>query len=190
MVKIDDFSAARAADAAFFAPAKTETKKNGRAKKLFSVFLKSHAPEDSPESSGTALSTAEIALAGRSAEDALTILLDNVHEAGDTLAKRPFPGEIKRYRLAIQNFMRYVLANAYGVKEEEGLPNYLKTGFNNERYKRDPELRKARNKYSSVQIIDQKLDRLAADIMTGQVKHISLLKNIEEINGLLVDLLE
>jgi uncharacterized protein YaaR (DUF327 family) len=86
--------------------------------------------------------------------------------------------------------MRYVLDNAYGVKEEDGIPNYLKQGFNGERYRRDPELRKAKNRYSTVSVIDRKLDSLAADIMTGQVKQLNLLKNIEEINGLLVDLLE
>jgi uncharacterized protein YaaR (DUF327 family) len=86
--------------------------------------------------------------------------------------------------------MRYVIDNAYGVKEDTGIPNSLKSGFNSTRYKNDPELRIARNKYSSVHIIDQKLDLLAADIMTGQVKQINLLKSIEEINGLLVDLLE
>jgi uncharacterized protein YaaR (DUF327 family) len=185
MVKIDDFSAARLSDAAFLAPAKTGTKKNDRAKKLFPAFLKKQISRASG-----ALSAAETSFTDRSAEDAVTMLLDNVHEAGDALSKRPFPDEIKRYRLAVQNFMRYVLDNAYEIKEDEGIPNYLKPGFNGERYKRDPELRKAKNKYSSVQIIDQKLDRLAADIMTGHAKHINLLKNIEEINGLLVDLLE
>jgi uncharacterized protein YaaR (DUF327 family) len=190
MLKIDDSSAAGLAGAAAFKPArpaKTGSKKNERPKKLFSAFLK----KQRPDVSGVlfAADPSVPAFEGLPAEEALASLLDSVYDAGDALSKRPFPDEIRRYRSTIRNFMRYVLDNAYGVKEDEGIPNYLKAGFNGERYRRDPELRKAKNRYSTVSVIDQKLDRLAADIMTGQVKQLDLLKSIEEINGLLVDLL-
>jgi uncharacterized protein YaaR (DUF327 family) len=183
MLKVDDSYAAALAGTALLKPAKTGPKKTASTKKLFSAFLKNQPASDE-------LSAAGPALAGLPAEDAVASLLDSVHDAGDALSKRPFPDEIRRYRLTIRNFMRYVLDNAYGVKEEDGIPNYLKAGFNGERYRRDPELRKAKNRYSTVSVIDLKLDRLAADVMTGQVKQLNLLKSIEEINGLLVDLLE
>lgn len=189
MLKVDDFSAAGFAGAASLKRAKTESKRNERSRKLFSAFLNKETPPLPADDLGAAdFQTARFA--GVSADDVLASLLDGVYDAGDALSKRPFPDEIKRYRLMIRNFMRYVLDTAYSVKEDEGVPNYLKAGFNGERYRRDPELRKARNRYSAVQIIDQKLDRLAADIMTGQIKQFSLLKSIEEVNGLLVDLLE
>jgi uncharacterized protein YaaR (DUF327 family) len=189
MVKVDNFPDARLINAAFLEPAKTEAKKNGenqknqRTKKLFSAFLGERLPE-------LERSPSMMADASLPAEEALTYLLDDVHDSGDALLKRPFPDEIKRYRLTIQNFIRYVLDNGYDIKEDEGIPNNLKAGFNKKRFNRDPDLRKARNKYSTVQIIDQKLDRLAADVMTGQIKQLNLLKSIEEINGLLVNLLE
>jgi uncharacterized protein YaaR (DUF327 family) len=186
MLKVDDSFAAGLTGAALLKPAKTGSKRNERPKKLFSAFLKKH----SPDTSGALSSADPAALAGTPAEGALAGLLDSVHDAGDALSKRPFPDEIRRYRLTIRNFMRYVLDNAYGVIEEDGIPNYLKQGFNGERYKRDPELRKAKNRYSTVSVIDRKLDQLAADIMAGQAGQLNLLKSIEEINGLLVDLLE
>ncbi|MDR2796196.1 MAG: DUF327 family protein [Spirochaetaceae bacterium] len=189
MVKLDNFPAARLTDAAFLTPSNTEAKKNSeneknqRTKKLFSAFVK----ERLPEIERTQPMAADAPL---SVEDALTILLDEVYSSGDALSKRPFPDEIKRYRLTIQNFIRYVLDNAYDIKEDEGIPNKLKAGFNKKLFNRDPDLLKARNKYSTVQIIDQKLDRIAADVMIGQIKQLNLLESIEEINGLLVNLLE
>jgi uncharacterized protein YaaR (DUF327 family) len=195
MVRIDEFSTAGLTDAAFFTPAagtklpkNAVNRKNQRAKPLFVDFLMKHDRDTlAIEPENGASSGASAALSGGSA---LTPLLDDVHEAGDALSKRPFPEEIKRYRSAVQKFMRYVIANAYSVKQDTGIPNSEKAGFSGSQRKHDPESRRARNKYNSVQIIDQKLDRLAADIMTGQMKQITLLKNIEEINGLLVDLLE
>jgi uncharacterized protein YaaR (DUF327 family) len=186
MLKVDDSFAAGLAGAALLKPAKADAKKNERPKKLFSTLLKKQASE----TSSAFPRTDTPAFAGIPAGSTLESLLDSLHDAGDALAKRPFPDEIRRYRLTIQNFMRYVLDKAYDVKDDEGIPNYLKEGLNVERFRRDPELRKKRQGYSTVQIIDQKLDRLAADIMTGQVKQLGLLESIEEINGLLVDLLE
>ncbi|MDR0662568.1 MAG: YaaR family protein [Spirochaetaceae bacterium] len=189
MARIDDFSTARLNETASFTPftgtkpkKNTENRKGERTSPLFFNTLAKEtqdAPRLEPENTVASPDGG-----------ALTFLLDDVHNAGDALSKRPFPEEIKRYRSAIQKFIRYVVDNAYSVKEDAGIPGSQKAGFSGARRKNDPESRHARNKYSSVQIIDQKLDRLAADIMTGQMKQINLLKNIEEINGLLVDLLE
>ncbi|MDR1149419.1 MAG: DUF327 family protein [Spirochaetaceae bacterium] len=183
IVNFDVYSGERLSNAAF--PALTaetkktnDSKKNARLKKPFSTFLKKQTMEP------------VLTEDGFSAKDELSVLLDNVHEAGDALSKRPFPNEIKRYRLTIQKFLRYVLDTAFDIKEDLGIPNSLKSGFDTARYRKDPELRKARNKYSAVQVIDQKLDHLAAGIMAGQIKQIRLLESIEEINGLLVNLLE
>jgi uncharacterized protein YaaR (DUF327 family) len=190
MVKVDNFFTERFTGAAYLAPTKTETKKNSenqknqRIKKLFQEFIGELLPETER------VLPSMTATASLPAEEAIAALLDDVHDSGDALLKRPFPDEIKRYRLTIQNFIRYVLDNAYGIKDGEGIPNSLKAGFNKKRFNRDPDLRNARNKYSTVQVIDQKLDRLAADVMTGQIKQLNLLGSIEEINGLLVNLLE
>jgi uncharacterized protein YaaR (DUF327 family) len=46
-----------------------------------------------------------------------------------------------------------------------------------------------RKKFTQVEIIDQKLEQLAAGILSNQKDQLGLLGKIEEINGLLVDLL-
>ncbi|MDR2660020.1 MAG: YaaR family protein [Spirochaetaceae bacterium] len=190
MLKINDNSQAKLPDASFYNKALTSeagktfrNKKNERPKKSFSAFLK----RQTPEAAGQPYLTES---AGLSTTDILPALLDDIHEAGDALSKHPFPDEIKRYRSTIRQFLRYILDTAFDVKEDTGIPNNMKAGFDAARYKRDPELRKARNKYSTVQIIDQKLDQLAAGVIIGQLKQIQLLESIEEIHGLLVDLLE
>jgi uncharacterized protein YaaR (DUF327 family) len=184
MVKFDINSDAKLY-IAYFSTALTDeakkasgNKKNARIKKNFSVFLERQTMEP------------VLTEGSLPAKDELSLLLDDVHEAGDALSKRPFPNEIKQYRLTIQKFLRYVIDTAFNIKEDMGIPNSLKSGFDTARYKKDPELRKARNKYSAVQVIDQKLDILAAGIMAGQLRQIRLLESIEEINGLLVDLME
>jgi uncharacterized protein YaaR (DUF327 family) len=43
--------------------------------------------------------------------------------------------------------------------------------------------------YHVIRVIDEKLDRLAAEVLTNQRDKLSLLAKIDEINGMLVDLL-
>ncbi|MDR1374235.1 MAG: YaaR family protein [Treponema sp.] len=105
-------------------------------------------------------------------EEALQGLLDDVHSAGDTLKLRPFQEEIKQYKRAVRNFMYYVVENGYGIKEETYLLN--------------------RRKHIKVQVevIDRKLEQLAAGIMAGQINQLELLAKVDEITGILVNLLQ
>ena len=43
--------------------------------------------------------------------------------------------------------------------------------------------------YTQVQVINQKLEQLAGDLVYNHKENIDLLKRLEEINGLIVDLL-
>jgi uncharacterized protein YaaR (DUF327 family) len=106
-------------------------------------------------------------------EEALQGLLDDVHSSGDALRDRPFPDEIIRYKQAVRNFLHYVVENGYTVEEQTSGGNILK-----------------RKKYTMVQVVDRKLEQLAAGIMAGQTSQLQLLSRIEEIAGLLVNLLQ
>ncbi|MDR2151079.1 MAG: DUF327 family protein [Spirochaetaceae bacterium] len=100
-------------------------------------------------------------------------LLDEIHSAGDNLRNRPFPQEIKRYKQAVRNFLSYVVHQ----------------GFDTERHISGVNLMK-RKRFTLVQIVDQKLERLAAGILAGQTHQLEILARLEEIKGLLVDLLQ
>jgi uncharacterized protein YaaR (DUF327 family) len=121
-------------------------------------------------------------------EEALQKLLDEVHSSGDALKQRPFPDEIKYYKRAVRDFIHYVVENGYTVERQDGtIPKFLKPGFTGSR--KSPEAKEC-NKYTLVQVIDRKLEQLAAGIMAGQLTQLNLLARVDEITGLLVNLLQ
>jgi uncharacterized protein YaaR (DUF327 family) len=119
-------------------------------------------------------------------EEALQGLLDDVHSAGDALKDHPFPEEIKRYKQAVRDFIHYVVENGYAVEKQTGIPNYLKPGFKGQR---GSDAAKGRTGFHLIQVVDRKLEQLAAGILAGQTSQLDLLARIDEIAGLLVDLL-
>jgi len=120
-------------------------------------------------------------------EDSVNILMDEVRNTGDILRSRPFPEEIMRYKQAVRNFMNYVVKNSYSVEHEEGIPNFLRPGFSGRRG--TPEAMKGKL-YTKIQVVDKKLEDLAAMLLSGQKQQMELVSRLEEIRGLLVDLLQ
>ncbi len=108
-----------------------------------------------------------------SSED-LTIeeYLDRIHESGEKLKKNPTYTLIKQYKKAVSGFIQYVIRNSFFVSEEI-------SGFSAIKRKR----------FLLIRVIDQKLEKLASGILQNQKDQLELLKRVEEINGLLVDLL-
>ena len=105
-------------------------------------------------------------------EETLQTLLDDVNSSGDELKSRPFPDEIIQYKKAVRNFIHYVVENSYTLEEKTSGANLLR-----------------RKKFTLVQVVDKKLEQLAAGIMAGQTNQLELLARIDEIAGILVNLL-
>jgi len=110
-------------------------------------------------------------------EEALTELMDALHSAGSDLIDRPFHDEIIRYKRAVRNFINYVVENCYDVQ---------KTVSNERRITRSGERKTV--VCNHVQVIDRKLEELAAAILSGQANQLERVSKIDEIKGLLVDL--
>jgi len=103
-------------------------------------------------------------------EEALNELMDAVHSAGSDLIDRPFHDEILRYKKAVRDFVHYVVNNAFAVEKSQTR-------------------RRGKTKINvQIQIIDKKLDELAAAILSGQASQLEMVSKIGEIRGLLVDL--
>jgi uncharacterized protein YaaR (DUF327 family) len=117
-------------------------------------------------------------------QETVNRLLEDVRSAGDTLRDRPFPQEILAYKRAVRNFIHYVVGNGYEVEEQEGIPNYLKPGGGG-RGRPDSQ---ERHRYHTVRVVDQRLEELASMLVKGQLSQIALLSRLEELQGLLVDL--
>jgi uncharacterized protein YaaR (DUF327 family) len=112
----------------------------------------------------------------KTGESALTELLEAVENAGKALLARPMPDEIQAYKRAVGGFLQFIEQNAFSVAHETAPFAKFK----------QPGQRKA---FSTLKVVNEKLQHLAEDIMTGQVKQIKLLERIQEINGILVDLM-
>lgn len=104
-------------------------------------------------------------------EEALRALLDDIHQAGEALSAKPIMDTIKRYKEAVRAFLHYVVENGYTAEERVSGFNILK-----------------RKKFTLIQVVDRKLEQLAAGILSGQKSQLEILARVEEINGLLVDL--
>ncbi len=119
----------------------------------------------------TSAETDFFALEGES-EEQIETLLDEVHETGERLKNDPSVGTIKAYKEAVRNFLALVIKRSYAIEENTSGVNILK-----------------RKRLTLVKLVDQKLDRLASGILLNQRDQMEILRKVEEINGLLVDLL-
>lgn len=142
---------------------KTDKAKRRPFASLFDKARETEGPQDLPVS-----------------QESLNLLLDNVHNAGDALSRRPFPEEIKAYKQAVRDFVHYVVANTFDTEEQTS--GVLKRNRQT--------LMQERKKFTLVQVIDKKLEELASAILRGQSDQLAILERTDEIRGLLIDLME
>jgi uncharacterized protein YaaR (DUF327 family) len=114
-------------------------------------------------------------------------LLEDVRSAGDDLRNRPLPQEILNYKKAVRGFIHYVVENGLAVDKQAGIPKYLRPGYRGLRGSPDSQERKS---YQVIQVVDRKLEEMAARLLSDQLSQLEILARLEEINGLLVDLLQ
>jgi uncharacterized protein YaaR (DUF327 family) len=82
--------------------------------------------------------------------------------------------------------MRYVLDNGYQVGESLGVRQFEKPNYKGPRG--TPQSQE-RVRHVAIQVVDHKLEELAGKILTHQLSQLELLSRLEEIRGLLVDLI-
>lgn len=143
-----------------------DEKKTGKGRKVFRASL-DKALETQENEAAAALSPP-----GEYSDEDLTRLLDAVHESGDKLKENPTVELVQNYKKSVRDFVHYVVERAYSLEEKTSGGNILK-----------------RKKYYRVSVIDESLERLAAEILMNQKDHLEILRRVDEINGMLVDLL-
>jgi uncharacterized protein len=145
---------------------KEDEKKAGKGKGLFKTVL-GRAIDESKGSEGTgAVGSADFSHA------ALEDLLDDVHETGDRLKENPSVDLVQAYKKAVRDFVHYVVERSFAVEQKTSGRSILK-----------------RNAYFRVSVIDESLEKLAAEILRNQRDNLEILRRVDEINGMLVDLL-
>ncbi len=124
------------------------------------------ADESSPTGEGAILPD------GGEGSGGLEGLLDQVHAIGEKIKENPTLALIQDYKKAVRGFLSYVVKHALALERTESGANVLK-----------------RKRFTLISIIDQRLERFAAEILAGQREQLEILRRIDEINGLLIDLL-
>lgn len=154
------------AGAGFLKPPKPKDEKKAGKAGLFTRMFSAAEKEEIDAASG------EGWLAG-DANLSLDRLLDGVTELGDELKKNASIDTIKAYKQAVRQFMSKVVRDSYETEE-----TVTGMGF------------KKRKKYTMIRVIDGKLEQLAMGILQHQHDQLEILRRLDEIRGLLVDLMQ
>jgi uncharacterized protein len=144
---------------------KEDEKKAGKGKGLFRTVLGKAVDEAGDGRAAKGIDAAEFSRAD------LEALLDGVHEAGDKLKENPSVDLVQAYKKAVRDFVHHVVERAFSVEQKASGRNVLK-----------------RNVYFRVSVIDSSLEKLAAEILRNQRDNLEILRRVDEINGMLVDL--
>lgn len=98
-------------------------------------------------------------------------LISEIEKQGAVLCRRADMGELQKYREMITRLMNETVSNGFAF-HKEGI-----IGIN------------GRNKvFVTIRKINEKLDEMTQKILNGEAKNLSLLNDVDDIRGLLVDM--
>ncbi|MDC7234847.1 MAG: YaaR family protein [Spirochaetales bacterium] len=144
-------------------------KKVEEKKKTSSLSFKSEVSrkEDDIRTESAALSEGLTGL--EKAED----LLDDVYQLGEDLKQDANLATLKKYKAAVKKFYKYVVTRSLEAAHVDGRLN-PKT--------------MSRKQYTLISVVDEQLEKLGAAVLRSQKDQLNILKKIDEIYGILVDL--
>lgn len=105
-------------------------------------------------------------------KESLSHLLDEVYAKGEQLKSLPTLENIKEYRWSVKKLLKDITEKMLKLEEKVSGVNILK-----------------RKRFTLIKVIDTKLESLAAEVLRSQKEQLKILSKVDEINGLLVDLL-
>ena len=102
----------------------------------------------------------------------LNNLMDGITVQGKRLAEHMDIKDMRHYRSLVSDFMNEVVTRSHQFARE----NFLD--------------RRGRHRvYGIVRLVDKKLDELAQELLNAEKDHINILDKIDEIKGLLLDII-
>lgn len=104
-------------------------------------------------------------------EQQLEKLVRDIASQGEVLAKRVDIRELKLYKRLISEFLELALGNSKKFSKKSMLDR-----------------RGRRKVYAIIKNINSELDRLTEDVLGGEKNNIGLLKRLDDIRGLILDL--
>lgn len=114
-------------------------------------------------------------IAGMETQEAVNFLKDAMDSAGEELKSFQSAENMEKFRKKVSQFMKYI----------------VKTNYNFVRTRPQKRLRNGRviNSLYQIEVIDKKLNQLASEMLFTHRKNLNLLARVEEIQGLILDLL-
>jgi len=101
----------------------------------------------------------------------LGALIGDITSLGKKIAEYRDIGGLKQYRALVRDFINEVVTNSHEFSRE----NFLD--------------RRGRHRvYGIVRLVNSELDALAQDLLTNEKSHIEILARVDEIHGLLLDM--
>ncbi len=102
----------------------------------------------------------------------LNLLIEDITQQGKRLAKHMDVRDMRKYRQLIKDFMNEIVNHSHKFSRE----NFLD--------------RRGRHRvYGMIKLIDQNLDELALELIKEEKDQIDILSKIDEIRGILLDII-
>ena len=101
----------------------------------------------------------------------LSVLMKDIEEQGEKIAKHMDIKDMRKYRASIREFMNEVVSNSHEFSRE----NFLD--------------RRGRHRvYGIIRKVDETLDDLATELLKDEKDNIAILQKVGDIRGLLLDI--
>ncbi len=125
-----------------------------------------------PETDGSFKFTLISNIQEQELQSRLNLMMEDITMQGKRLSKHMDVRDMKRYRQLIKNFMNEIVNRSHKFSRE----NFLD--------------RRGRHRvYGMIKLIDQNLDELAMELIKEEKDNIAILMKIDEIRGILLDLI-
>jgi len=105
-------------------------------------------------------------------EQRLGEMKKGIEEQGGRLADRVCVKEYEKYRRLIREFLDEIVSNGYTFSREDAYASRGRHRF-----------------FATVKVVDEKLDQLGKEVLSDQADQIEILGKIDDIRGLLMDLM-
>ncbi len=121
-------------------------------------------------------------------EDAIVALKDAVDEAGNDLSTNISDENIAKFKKSVRQFLNFVVKNNYEIskrrKRRYHTPLNFFSSYNNDMN------RSVANPEEIVNVVNEKLDGLVKGMLQDQANNLRILKQVNEIKGLIIDLMQ
>lgn len=104
-------------------------------------------------------------------QEKLGLMIDGISKQGNKIAEHMDIRDMKQYRMMISEFMNEVVTHSHEFTRE----NFL-------------DKRGRHRVYGIIRTVNDHVDALAQELLRGEKDHLAILKKVDEIKGLILDI--